>query len=124
MSVEHDIEWYEKIVDGKPQNAEIIYCELHKDGKYCRTPSILGEKFDLIIVDGRDRVNCCKQAVEALSSRGVIVLDDSERVFYEEGIQFLLEQGFKHLPFSGISPGLFYLKTTSIFYKTDNCLDI
>ena len=87
-------------------------------------PVKLEEKFDIIIVDGRDRVNCCKQAVEALTESGVVVLDDSERTGYWEGIDFLLKNGFKQLSFSGISPGLFYLKSTSVFYKTNNCLSI
>jgi hypothetical protein len=52
------------------------------------------------------------------------VLDDSERDFYAPGIAFLKKQGFKELAFSGISPGLFYYKTTSVFYKIDNCLGI
>jgi SAM-dependent methyltransferase len=126
VSVEHDKEWYDKIEksDAKPENSELIYCELVRDGDYCRMPLKLEEKFDIIIVDGRDRVNCCKQSVDALTPGGVVVLDDSEREAYSEGVEFLLSKGFKHLPFSGISPGLFYLKSTSVFYKADNCLGI
>ncbi len=124
VSVEHDKDWYEKITKSKPDNAEMIFCELHSDGEYCRMPIHLQEKFDIIIVDGRDRVNCCKQSVAALSESGVVVLDDSERTNYREGIDFLLNQGFKQLSFSGISPGLFYEKATSVFYKPNNCLSI
>jgi len=122
VSVEHDKDWYDKIVNAKPENSEMIFCELVRDGDYCRVPVKLEEKFDIIIIDGRDRVNCCKQAVNALSENGVIVLDDSEREFYLEGIAFLKSKGFKQLAFSGISPGLFYRKATSVFYKSNNCL--
>jgi hypothetical protein len=124
VSVEHDKGWYDKIESTKPANSEMIFCELTEDGDYCRTPLRLEKKFDIIIVDGRDRVNCCKQAVNAISKNGVIVLDDSERERYKEGKYFLKDKGFKELPFSGISPGLFYLKSTSIFYRSNNCLDI
>ncbi|MDP9048570.1 MAG: class I SAM-dependent methyltransferase [Bacteroidota bacterium] len=124
VSVEHDKEWFEKILATKPENNELIYCELVRDGDYCRVPIKLEETFDIIIVDGRDRVNCCKQAVRALSPTGVIVLDDSEREIYKEGIAFLMKNGFKELPFSGISPGLFYRKSTSVFYRPDNCLGV
>jgi hypothetical protein len=124
VSVEHDKGWYDLIANDRPANSEIIFCELKKDGDYCRMPVKLEEKFDIIIVDGRDRVNCCKQAVYALSENGVVVLDDSERDFYKPGIDFLLEKGFKQLSFSGISPGLFYRKSTSVFYKEGNCLGI
>ncbi len=124
VSVEHDKEWYDKIINTKPENAELIYCELVRDGDYCRVPLKLEETFDIIIVDGRDRVNCCKQAIHAVSEKGVIVLDDSEREFYKEGINFLVKKGFKELAFTGISPGLFYRKATSVFYRPDNCLSI
>jgi hypothetical protein len=124
VSVEHDKDWLKKIVESKPENSEMIFCELVRDGEYCRVPLTLKEKFDIIIVDGRDRVNCCKQAVDALSDNGVVVLDDSERKDYIEGIDYLLKKGFKQIAFTGISPGLFYRKATSVFYKADNCLNI
>lgn len=124
VSVEHDKAWYDKIVSTKAENSEMIFTELQTDGDYCRMPVKLDQKFDIIIVDGRDRVNCCKQAVDALTPAGVVVLDDSERDFYADGVNFLKEKGFKQLPFSGISPGLFYNKATSVFYKEGNCLGI
>ncbi|MBC7744343.1 MAG: FkbM family methyltransferase [Flavobacterium sp.] len=124
VSVEHDQAWFNKISASKPKNSVMIYCELQKDGDYCRAPLSSKDKFNVIIVDGRDRVNCCKQAIHALSTDGVIVLDDSEREFYDPAIQFLTNEGFKNIAFSGISPGLFYKKSTSVFYKDRNCLGI
>ncbi len=124
VSVEHDKAWYDKIVQSKPENSEMIFCELARGGDYCHMPVKLKEKFDMIIVDGRDRVNCCMQAVNALTANGVIVLDDSEREKYKPGVEFLKSNGFKQLAFTGISPGLFYLKATSVFYRNDNCLGI
>jgi hypothetical protein len=124
VSVEHDENWFNKILNTKPQNAEMIFTKLERGGEYSKKAALLGEKFDIIIVDGRDRVNCCKESIHALSSSGVMVLDDSERPEYNEARLFLKENGFKELSFSGISPGLFYLKATSVFYKTENCLGI
>jgi hypothetical protein len=124
VAVEHDKEWFDKISAKRPENAELIFCELVRDGDYCSVPVKLEEKFDIIIIDGRDRVNCCKQSIGAVSENGVIVLDDSEREVYREGISFLKSKGYKELSFSGISPGLFYRKSTSVFYKADNCLGI
>lgn len=124
VSVEHDKDWYNKILSAKPANAEMIFTELCPDGEYSRKAASLNQPFDIIIVDGRDRVNCCKHSVKALSAGGVLVLDDSERPDYQEARSFLKNQGFKELSFSGISPGLFYLKATSVFYRTENCFDI
>ncbi len=124
VSVEHDEAWYKKIVNEKAPNAEMIFTKLIPGGEYSQKAKLLNEKFDLIIVDGRDRINCCKYSIEALSEKGVLILDDSERENYEEARIFLKKQGFKELSFSGISPGLFYNKATSVFYKENNCLAI
>ncbi|MEO8795966.1 MAG: FkbM family methyltransferase [Daejeonella sp.] len=124
VSVEHDKSWFDKISSTKPANSEMIFCELDKAGKYCKMPVSRKENYHIVIVDGRDRVNCCYQAINALTEDGVIILDDSERDFYLPAIAFLKAEGFKELPFSGVSPGLFYRKTTSVFYKQQNCLGI
>ena len=112
------------IKNSSPSNAEMIFCELERDGEYAKKAALLDRKFDIIIVDGRDRVNCCKYGVEALSANGVIVLDDSERESYSAARVLLKEKGFKELYFSGIAPGSFVSKATSVFYKQNNCLDI
>lgn len=123
-SVEHDKTWFDLVKNSSPSNAEMIFCELETDGEYARKAPSLNQPFDIIIVDGRDRVNCCKYAVEALSPSGVIVLDDSEREMYSSARDFLKTNGFKELFFSGIAPGSLISKATSVFYKSDNCLDI
>ncbi|WP_129715335.1 FkbM family methyltransferase [Pedobacter sp. SYP-B3415] len=123
-AVEHDKPWFEKSAAIGLKNAEIIYCALENDGAYCRTATTTGRRFNLIIVDGRDRVNCCRQAVQSLTEDGVIVLDDSEREKYAAGIEFLKAQGFKELPFSGMAPGVIVSKCTTVFYKSSNCLNI
>lgn len=124
VSVEHDKKWFEAIKKNMPNNANINYEELVYNGNYSKFSSNLNKKFDVIIVDGRDRVNCVKNAIKNLKESGVIVLDDSERESYKEGIDFILSHGFKKIDFWGISPGLFYKKNTTIFYKTVNCLEI
>jgi len=124
VSVEHDRAWFDKISSSKPPNSEMIFCELQQDGDYSRMPESMGFKFDIIIVDGRDRANCCYHSLGALSERGVLVLDDSEREHYVSAISFFKKEGFRELSFSGISPGLFYRKSTSVFYRNNNCLGI
>ncbi len=124
VSVEHDNAWYKKIVNEKAANAEMIFTKLEPNGEYSQKAKLLNEKFDVIIVDGRDRVNCCKHSVDALTENVVLVLDDSESEDYKEARIFLKNRGFRELSFSGISPGLFYKKATSVFYKKENCLDI
>lgn len=123
-SVEHDKEWYATGLKNMPKNADIQYYPLDCNGDYCRAAKKSEKKYDIIIVDGRDRVNCCKQSIGALTHEGIIILDDSERDKYQEARRILVENGFKEISFSGISPGYFYRKATSVFYKDGNCLGI
>ncbi|HTD39436.1 MAG TPA: hypothetical protein VK671_02360 [Mucilaginibacter sp.] len=124
-SVESDLFWYDKIKNTMPGNVNLFYCELtDDDGAYCRYANQTNKSYDLIIVDGGDRVNCCKQSIGTLKAEGVLVLDDSERTEYAEAIDFLLNGGFKKIDFWGIAPSVNYLKCTTIFYRNNNCLGI
>jgi len=51
--------------------------------------------YDLIFVDGKDRVNCLEKALELLSPRGIVVLHDAERAEYIGGINL-----YKHAFFT------------------------
>ena len=123
-SIEHDVEWYETIKVNLPQNADLHFCYLQYNGAYSQYLLHTQMRFDVIIVDGRDRVNCCKNSIGALTSAGVLVLDDSERDDYAEARAYLQNAGFKNLDFWGMAPLVNYLKCTTIFYKTNNCLNI
>lgn len=123
-SVEHDDSWYKKIKSTMPNNVALHYQKLEYAKEYAAFAASQHKHFHIIIVDGRDRVNCIMNAVNSLTEDGVIVLDDSERAPYQEGIDFLIMKGFKKIDFWGISPGFFYKKCTTVFYRSDNCLGI
>jgi hypothetical protein len=80
--------------------------------------------FDAIVIDGRDRVNCCKNSLGALKAAGVIIWDNSERPDYQEGYDFLINNGFKRIDFGGIGPINPDAWCTSVFYRSNNCLGI
>ena len=124
-TVEHDKIWYEKINRKLPTNVNISFIELEPDGAYSRASGLSGEKYDIIIVDGRDRINCMLNSVNHLNYNGILILDDSERVAYKNGVDDLISKGFKKIDFWGISPGFqAYNKSTSIFYRSNNVLNI
>ncbi len=124
VSVENDREWFNIISKQNLKNSKIIYCQLDRNGKYAQSALNTNQKFHITIVDGRDRVNCCKQAIHSLTEDGVIILDDSERKEYSDAVNFLTSMGFKSIPFSGMAPGTIVSKCTSVFYKSENCLGI
>jgi SAM-dependent methyltransferase len=123
-AIEHDEKWYKIMKQKISNNVNLYFIKLDYDGEYSRFPLNLNKKYDIIIIDGRDRVNCIKISIKCLKPEGVIVLDDSERPQYLEGIRFLLNEGFRKIDFWGISPGVFYKKCTTIFYTENNCLGI
>ncbi len=124
LTVEHDEEWLSNIGSKVPSNARIYFCPLDYNSKYCRYISKFEKKFNLIIVDGRDRVNCIINSLSSLTSDGCIVLDDSEREYYQVGIQFLLDKNFRKIDFWGMSLGSYKEKCTTVFYRDNNCLNI
>jgi len=123
-SVEHDEEWLRVARKIAPENVTLIFKEKDINGEYCRVINSTGQKYDVVIVDGKDRVNCIKQSIEALMSRGVIVLDDSQMEFYLEGINYAKEKGFRALDFEGLKPTGYEVDRTTILYRCDNCFGI
>jgi len=140
VAVEHDERWYNRLkknphsgIDLVLSNAGNVDLYLVPLREYEQNFEVVISliplkkqlpKFDIIVIDGLHRVECCKKALNHLNSSSVIILDDSERREYREGIDFLTRKGLKKIDFWGIPPGMLIRKCTSIFYKTNNCLDI
>jgi len=124
ISIEYDEYWLNRLKQQLPQNAEIHHKNADIDGDYCRAITNFDQQFDIVIIDGRDRVNCIKQSIDKLSPTGVIILDDSERDRYKAAFAFMLEHGFKEITFSGLKPGSYTGGVTTVFYRSENCLHI
>lgn len=123
-SVECDEAWFKILKAKLPANAELWLEPANTDAGYCRAVHRQGRKYDVVIVDGTDRVNCLKQGLEALSDRGVMILDDSRREIYAEGISHVKARGFLALFFEGLKPSGTGTERTTIFYRRENCLGI
>ena len=123
-SVEHNKKWFSYVKSQMPENVKILLKENDTDGDYCRAILSEGEQYDVVIVDGGDRVNCIKQCIFALSPKGVIVLDDSQRDNYQEGIEFAKSKGFKILHIEGLKALGLDIERTTVFYRSENCFDM
>lgn len=124
VACEHDQPWFEEIAKQLPDNVDYRYCELEYGGAYCRLISEFVAEFDCVVIDGRDRVNCARQALGALTAGGVIVWDNSDRDCYQAGFDFLRDHGFRRIDFWGLGPINAYPWCTSIFYRDGNCLGL
>jgi hypothetical protein len=114
VSVENDIVWFNLLKKRIPENVTLLYRKKDKDGMY----------YDLVLIDGKDRVNCVKQAVEFLSAGGILLLDDSERPQYAECREFMRRKGFRALTLEGLKPTGDGVVSTTVFYRDRNCLGI
>jgi len=123
ISFEHSKDWHQKILKKIPANVDLTITSPLSATDYLK---LLVEelRFDVIVVDGLFRNECITASLKHLSEVGIIILDDSERDEYIEGIAFLIQSGFRQLKFSGIAPGIFFRKCTTVFYKDKNCMNI
>ena len=82
ISVEHNQKWHETVVN------ELRRSRLAAQVKLAKRPyhkSIdCTRRFDVILIDGRDRVKCASNAICHLGKNGIILLDDSQREWYSQ----------------------------------------
>ena len=124
VSCEHDRDWHARMKSQLPNNAEYLYVALEPSGEYARVIHGYSHEFDIVVIDGRDRVACARNCLTALRPGGVVVWDNSDRSEYAEGFELLMQHGFRRLDFSGLGPINAYAWCTSVFYRSDNCFGI
>ena len=124
ISVENDEAWFKVVSKLLPANAKLIYIKSDIDGEYCRSIVKQNSKFNIIIIDGRDRINSIKFSVNQLTDDGIIVFDNSQIEKYKEGLNLLNSMNFKKIDFIGPLPIVSHNNQTSIFYRNNNCLNI
>ena len=123
VSCEHDTLWYQRMKPRVPANVEYQHRPLGRGG-YAAAITDAGQVFDIVVIDGRERVACVPHAMAALDSTGVIVWDNSDRERYAEGYAELTGHGFKRLDFWGMGPVNTDGWCTSVFYRDGNALGI
>ena len=88
----------------------VFLYELNNNNDYAKSIQNFQKKFHIIIIDGRERNDCVKYCIEQLTNDGVIIFDNTQVTDYMEGIDFLVNQGFKKIDFEGILPIVSYNK--------------
>lgn len=124
VSVEYDRDWYDQVASMVPDNAEVIFEVVDGSDRYSNTILDQGNRFDVVVVDGKNRNRCLKNATKATSDKGVIILDDSDRPKYKPGIAHLVENGYRKLTISGIKPDSACRHQTTLFYRDGNCFGL
>jgi hypothetical protein len=123
VSCEHDPAWGARLRGRLPAHVELLEKPLEA-GEYARAVAGYPEAFEIVVIDGRERVACAREALEGLKPEGVIVWDDTDRAEYEPGFAFLHGRGFRRIEFGGLAPTKCHRCETSVFYRDRNCLGI
>jgi methyltransferase family protein len=116
VSVEDDEQWFDTIAARVPANATVT---LQTDlAEFPAAIHRTGERFDVIVVDGpargRTRLKCCRAALTALRSGGLIILDNSD--WLPESSRLLREHGLLQVDMTGFAPICGHVQTTSFFF--------
>ena len=77
VSYEHDLDWYRYLGNFVPANVEYKHCSLEIGGDYCKAIRGYDKRFNIVVIDGRDRVNCAINSLSALQDNGMIIWDNS-----------------------------------------------
>lgn len=124
-SVEHNERWHMHMTEKLQKISNVNY--FLKDlpsGRYQKEILNYNQAFNIIVLDGRERVECSFNVLQALTADGVIIWDNSDRTKYAKGYEFLMSNGFQRIDFFGMGPISAHSWSTSIFYKSKNCLNI
>jgi len=93
VSIEHNNSWFEKVSERVHQlmlpNVRMYLRGGNEYAEYVAAPQEFDEMFDLVVVDGRQRVRCIKTGMPLVKPGGWLVLDNSERSRYQPGIALL-----------------------------------
>ncbi len=125
ISIEHNLKWYNFLKNELNHQPNVEYLSKNlSSGEYQNEVLNYRNQFDIIIIDGRQRVQCSLKSLNALKENGVIIWDNTDRIRYNEGFNYLVSNGFKRIDFWGMGPISYKSWCTSIFYKERNCLSI
>lgn len=122
VSCEHDPLWHSAVAPRLPPHVEYHLIPLDASDAYASHITRHRHEFDIVVLDGRERVRCSLNVLPALSSAGVVVWDNSDRGEYVSGFDHLTSNGFRRLDLWGMGPINAYEWCTSIFYRQENCL--
>lgn len=89
ISFEHDAGWYDRVVSIL-ETLEVPHPAAHlAERPYSNRVKIetQGRRFDLVLIDGRDRVACLQEVLrlDLLATNGILVLDNTERITTHKG---------------------------------------
>ena len=114
IAVEHNEEWYHRVTSwlqiNRLKNVELKYVPPEGSSFQNYSKAILkyeDEFFDVVAVDGRNRVDCIRHAVNKVKIGGYLILDDSHRTRYQPACRLLTNYERKKYDFGLLQTTIF-----------------
>jgi hypothetical protein len=123
IAVEHDPAWFSRLANLAPTNVELELRQAAPDeiGKLESESAVSAyvgviecspaRFFDVVVVDGMERLTCARSALPHLKDDGLLILDNSDRPV----VEYLADQGMGRIDFFGFAPGVGVPTCTSVF---------
>jgi predicted O-methyltransferase YrrM len=127
IAVEHDPAWFSRLASVAPTNVELELRQAAPDevGKLGPESGVSAyvaviecspaRFFDVVVVDGMERLTCVRSALPQLKDDGLLILDNSDRPAYRPVVEYLDDQGMGRIDFFGFAPGVGVPTCTSVF---------
>lgn len=118
VSYEGDRSRYELVKARVPENVELHLStfDLPEVQTLCAS-----RRFDVVVVDGMNRLRAAQIAASLLTPDGAVVVDNSEGNWGHPGhypiLDHFRERGFSRVDFYGFAPGVLRQHCTSIFFR-------
>jgi hypothetical protein len=126
--IEHDELWYRQLEEAVKPGTRLIHRGPSPTGRVSSyvAPGFFddyaaainderNESLDLVIVDGRARVDCVRNAMPKVRRDGFLLLDDTGRARYEPAVALLAT--WERQIFEGLKPGDLFPAQTSVWRR-------
>jgi hypothetical protein len=114
VAVDHDPDWFARLEPVIPGNVDLRLCSSQGDevgsmdsgleaSEYLAAiGEFPAEWFDIVVVDGQERIACAAAALNHLKPDGLLVLDNSDRPAYRAAIEHLHGNGLGRIDFYAV----------------------
>ena len=126
---EADARWLAQVREMVPANVTMIPLPTDPTDRYHRIVDVDAvlkehldeEKFDVIVIDGVDRVGTARASLPYLADDGIVIVDNSDSYVLPDGSMPLLDvyrdAGFQRVDFYGMAPSVLFPQCTSIAFR-------
>jgi hypothetical protein len=122
ISIENHASWADRIRPRLGKNAKVLLVESLEEFARGRHEDL--GRFDVLIIDAGNRLECARQAVGCLHEQGVVIWDNTNGPDWPRIRQFMRDLSFEEISFAGLSAQEICLTRTTIFYREHNVLGI